>query len=61
MPELMALLICPNRGLAQQLLATVPETRSFQVVGDLQRYPNVRQLDVRLRQLLSDELSRDSS
>ena len=59
--ELMALLICPNRGLAQQFLATVPETRSFQVVGDLQRYPNVRQLDVRLRQLRPDVVLLDLS
>ena len=59
--ELMALLICPNRGLAQQFLATVPETRSFQVVGDLQRYPNVRQLDARLRQLRPDVVLLDLS
>ena len=59
--ELMAMLICPNRGLAQQFLATVPETRSFQVVGDLQRYPNARQLDARLRQLRPDVVLLDLS
>ena len=59
--ELMAVLICPNRGLAQQFLATVPETRSFQILGDLQRYPNARQLDARLRQLRPDVVLLDLS
>ena len=59
--ELMAMLICPNRGLAQQFLATIPETRSFQIVGDLQRYPNDRQLDTRLRQLRPDVVLLDLS
>jgi DNA-binding response OmpR family regulator len=59
--ELMAMLICPNRGLAQQFLATIPETRSFQVVGDLQQYPNSRQLDARLRQSRPDVVLLDLS
>ena len=34
-PEITALLIAPNRELAQQFLATLPQTRAFQILADL--------------------------
>ncbi len=52
--ELTALVIAPDRDLAQQFLATVPETRSFQVLADLKSYPPPQTLDIRLRQLKPD-------
>ena len=60
-PELIAVLICPNRALAQQFVATIPETRSFHVAADLDGYPNARQLDSRLRQLRPDVVLLDLS
>ena len=59
--ELAAVLICPNRGLAQRFVATIPETRAFQLVADVDAYPNVRQLDSRLRQLRPDVVLLDLS
>lgn len=49
--ELTALLISPNRELADAFLATVPAVRGFQVLGDLRTYPVHQTLDIRLRQL----------
>ena len=59
--ELAAVLICPNRSLAQRFVATIPETRAFQLVADVDSYPNVRQLDSRLRQLRPDVVLLDLS
>ena len=59
--ELAAILICPNRGLAQRFVATIPETRAFHLVADIDGYPNVRQLDSRLRQLRPDVVLLDLS
>jgi len=50
-PELAALLIAPQRELAQQFLATVPETRAFQILADLKSYPPHQTLEIRARQL----------
>ncbi|MBI4876258.1 MAG: P-loop NTPase [Acidobacteria bacterium] len=52
--EMAALLIAPDRGLAEQFLRTIPETRAFQVLGDLKSYPHEQALDIRLRQLKPD-------
>lgn len=49
--ELTALLISPNRELADAFLATVPAVKGFQVLGDLRTYPQQQTLDIRLRQL----------
>lgn len=49
--EITALLIAPHRELAQQFLATLPQTRAFQVLADLKSYPPHQTLDIRARQL----------
>ena len=59
--ELAAVLICPNRTLARQFVATIPETRAFQLIADVDSYPSVRQLDSRLRQLRPDVVLLDLS
>ena len=45
--ELTALLIAPDRSLAEQFSATLPATRAFQVLGDLKSYPHEQALDIR--------------
>jgi pilus assembly protein CpaE len=49
--QITALLIAPNRDLAQQFVATLPQTRAFQILADLKSYPPVPTLEVRVRQL----------
>jgi pilus assembly protein CpaE len=49
--EIAALLIAPNRDLAQQFLATLPQTRAFQILADLKSYPPLQTLEIRARQL----------
>jgi pilus assembly protein CpaE len=51
---LTALLIAPDRELAQQFTATLPETRAFQILADLKSYPARNTLDIRLRQFKPD-------
>jgi pilus assembly protein CpaE len=53
-PELTALLIAPNRELADQFTQTVSRTRSLQIVADLKTYPTQQTLDIRVRQLRPD-------
>jgi pilus assembly protein CpaE len=48
--ELKAVLIAPDRELAGQFCRTLPETRAFQIVADLKRYPTDQTLEIRLRQ-----------
>ena len=50
-PEITALLIAPDRDLAQKFLETVPQTRGFQVLADLKSYPPHQTLEIRARQL----------
>jgi pilus assembly protein CpaE len=52
--EFTALLIAPNRALADQFSATLTVARSFNLVGDLKTYPTTATLDMRLRQLRPD-------
>jgi pilus assembly protein CpaE len=52
--ELTALLIAPDRRVADQFVATLPLTRAFQIVGDLRAYPGSQGLDTKLRQLRPD-------
>ncbi|MCP5112152.1 MAG: MinD/ParA family protein [bacterium] len=52
--ELTALMISPNRDLAGKFLATVQETKAFQILSDLKSYPPRQTLDIRLRQLKPD-------
>ena len=49
-----ALLIAPNRELANEFIATLPQTRAFQIVADLKSYPSNQTLEIRTRQLKPD-------
>lgn len=49
--EIPALLIAPHRELAQQFLATLTQTRGFQILADLKSYPPQQTLEIRARQL----------
>jgi pilus assembly protein CpaE len=49
--EIAALLIAPNRDLAQQFLGAVAETQAFQILADLKSYPPQHTLEIRARQL----------
>lgn len=49
--EITALLIAPNRQLADSFLGTIPQTRSFQILADLKSYPPAQTVEVRARQL----------
>jgi pilus assembly protein CpaE len=48
--ELTALLVAPDRQLADQFTRTLPATRAFQVLADLKAYPSEQALDMRMRQ-----------
>jgi pilus assembly protein CpaE len=48
---LTALLICPDRELAQKFSSALAETKAFQLLADLKNYPARNTLDIRLRQL----------
>ena len=50
-PEITALLIAPDRGLAQRFLATLPQTRGFQILADIKSYPPHQTVEMRARQL----------
>lgn len=52
--EFTALLIAPNRALADQFSGTLTAARAFNLVGDLKTYPTEATLDMRLRQLRPD-------
>ncbi len=49
-----AVLVCPNRALAQEFSSKVSETDGFSVLADLKTYPTPQQIDARLRQLRPD-------
>jgi len=51
---LTALLISPNREMAEQFSRFASKTRAFQVVADLREYPQTQTLDIRVRQLRPD-------
>lgn len=50
-PALSALLVAPNRRLADQLVRTLQETHAFQILADLKSYPPQQTLEIRIRQL----------
>jgi pilus assembly protein CpaE len=52
--ELTALMIAPDREMAQQFAGTIPATRAFQILGELKAYPPAQTLEIRLRQLRPD-------
>jgi pilus assembly protein CpaE len=49
--EITALLIAPNRQLADSFLSTLPQTRAFQILADLKNYPPAQTMEIRVRQL----------
>lgn len=51
---LTALLVAPDRELAEQFLRSTARTRAMQVVSDLKSYPNAQTLEMRLRQVRPD-------
>lgn len=58
---LTALLIAPDRELAEQFLRVVKDTRTFQILADLKTYPSRQTLDIRLRQLQPDVVLLDAA
>ncbi len=52
--DLQSLLIAPDRGMADQFLATVSTVRAFQIIADLKQYPPQQAMEMRLRQLEPD-------
>lgn len=52
--EIAALLVAPDRALAQQFLATLPQTRAFQILAELKSYPQPQALEIRIKQLKPD-------
>ncbi len=52
--ELTALLIAPDRELAERFQRSNSETRAFQILATLTQYPSQQTLDIRLRQLKPD-------
>lgn len=53
-PALTALMIAPDRDLAERFRRTLAETGAFEILAELRSYPTVQALDVRLRQLKPD-------
>ena len=52
--ELTALMISPNREMAQEFLESLADTRAFQILSDIKNYPSLQTLEIRLRQLRPD-------
>ena len=49
--QITALLISPNRRIADQFLESLGRGRAFEILADLRAYPSVSNLDTRIRQL----------
>ncbi len=52
--ELSAILIAPDRGLAEQFTETLHHSRAFQILVDLKAYPSGHALGIKLRQVRPD-------
>jgi len=57
--ELTALLIAPDRALAEALLRSLPEAGVFQILAELRSYPPRQTLEIRLRQFAPEVLLLD--
>lgn len=57
--QITALLISPNRRIADQFLESLGRGRAFEILGDLRTYPAASNLDTRIRQLRPDVLLLD--
>ncbi|MBI4903284.1 MAG: P-loop NTPase [Acidobacteria bacterium] len=49
--ELTALLVSPDREMAESFLSTVPQIHGFQILADMRTYPTQQTLEIRLHQL----------
>jgi pilus assembly protein CpaE len=49
--ELASVLIAQDRDLARQFHASLAQTRAFQILADLKKYPSEQMLEIRLRQI----------
>jgi len=58
-PEITALLISPDRTLAESFRSAVSGARIFQVLADLKNYPAPQALEIRIRQLKPDVILLD--
>ena len=58
-PEVTALLVCPDRSLAQQFSSTIAELKALNILADLKEYPTSPVLDQRLKQLRPDAVLLD--
>jgi pilus assembly protein CpaE len=54
--QINALLVAPNRQLAEEFIRSAEKTRGFNIAGDLNSYPAPQVLDHRIRQLRPDVL-----
>lgn len=52
--ELQAILVCPDRSLAQQFSDTIAGLKAFNILADIKEYPSIPVLDQRLSQLRPD-------
>jgi pilus assembly protein CpaE len=60
-PQIRALMVSPNRQIADDFLESLGRGRAFEMVGDLRAYPTAANLDTRIRQLRPDVLLIDLS
>ncbi|HZU25511.1 MAG TPA: hypothetical protein VFA04_08315, partial [Bryobacteraceae bacterium] len=60
-PELIAVMIAPDRELASQFAESVRQTMAFQVSAELKSYPTQQALEVRLRQIQPDVVLLDTA
>lgn len=57
--ELTAILVCPDRGLAQQFSTTIADLKSLNILADLKEYPSAALLEERLKLLRPDAVLLD--
>jgi pilus assembly protein CpaE len=57
--QITALLIAPNRAMAQHFTNSASRSRTFEIIGDLSSYPSRQALDTKLRQLRPEVLLLD--
>jgi pilus assembly protein CpaE len=53
-PELIAVMIAPDRALASQFAESARQTMAFQISAEMKSYPTQQALEVRLRQIQPD-------
>jgi pilus assembly protein CpaE len=58
-PHVTALMISPDRRIADEFLESLGRGRAFEIIADLRAYPTVANLDTRIRQLRPDVLLLD--